>query len=46
MTAKGTKKPEASFIILSIRMVKQEHLWTRKEQKLFGWDLGMIEKFD
>ena len=35
---KGTKKLEASFIILSRAFVE------KKEQKLFGWDFGMIEK--
>ena len=44
MAEKGTKKPEAYFIILSIKNIIQEYLWTRKEQNIFCWILGMIEK--
>ena len=44
MAEKGTKKPKASFIILSIRNIRQDHLWTKKEQKLFCWDLGKEQK--
>ena len=44
MAEKGTKKPEAYFIILSIKNIIQEYLWTRKEQNIFCWNLGMIEK--
>merc|ERR1712105_529757 len=44
MSEKGTKKPEAYFIILSIKNIIWECLWTRKEQNIFCWNLGMIEK--
>ena len=48
---KGTTKGGAEITARGVAKVSpswysggQAHLWTKKEQKLFCWDLGMIEK--